>query len=162
MQVCPHSLSSERPRVFPSRVSPHSAAFISELLCCLPTGLPDRFRKWEVARQKKWSDMIRRKKAAVLRRLAANETTVYSEPPPLPPLAEKSVIEEHRTLMAGGQLICCLRDVHRYWSTPNISYDEIEVLEQQNLIQRSTTGICAIRLTEQGVAVKNWQLLKTP
>ncbi len=64
--------------------------------------------------------------------------------------------------MTRGELIFCLRDVHRYWSTPRISYHEIEELEQQNLIQRNTTDICAIRLTEHGAAVKNWQQLKAP
>jgi hypothetical protein len=72
------------------------------------------------------------------------------------------VIEEHRNLMTRGEVIFCLRDVHRYWSTPRISYSEIEELERQNLVQRSITGICAIRLTEQGARVKNWQPLKAP
>ena len=64
--------------------------------------------------------------------------------------------------MTRGELIFCLRDVHRYWSTPRISYHEIEELERQNLIQRNIAGICAIRLTEQGSLVKNWQQLKSP
>jgi hypothetical protein len=64
--------------------------------------------------------------------------------------------------MTRGELIFCLRDVHRYWSTPRISYHEIEELEQQNLIERSIAGLCAIRLTEQGALVKNWQPLKAP
>ena len=76
--------------------------------------------------------------------------------------AENVVLEEHRNLMTRGELIFCLRDVHRYWSTPRISYYEIEELERQNLIQRSVTGICAIRLTEQGTLVKNWRQLKAP
>ena len=71
--------------------------------------------------------------------------------------AKNGEAEEHRTLMTRGRLIFCLRDVHRYWSTPRISEQEIEELEQQNLIQRNTTDICAIRLTEHGATVKNWQ-----
>jgi len=69
--------------------------------------------------------------------------------------AENGEPEEHRTLMTRGELIFCLRDVHRYWSTPRISYHEIEELEQQNLVQRNAAGICAIRLTEQGALIKN-------
>jgi hypothetical protein len=38
----------------------------------------------------------------------------------------------------------------------------MEELNQQNLIQRSITGIGAIRLTEQGALVKHWQQLKAP
>lgn len=76
--------------------------------------------------------------------------------------AENGELEDHRILMTRGELIFCLRDVHRYWSTPRISYHEIEELEQQSLIQRSTNGICAIRLTEKGALVKNWQQLKAP
>jgi hypothetical protein len=64
-------------------------------------------------------------------------------------------LEDHRTLMTRGELMFYLRDVHRYWSTPRISDPEMEALEQQNLIERRTTGICAIRLTEQGARVKN-------
>jgi hypothetical protein len=66
-----------------------------------------------------------------------------------------------RALLSRGELICRLRDVHRYWSTPRISDQEIEELERQNLIQRSTTDICAIRLTEQGAVVKNGQPLNS-
>ena len=51
-----------------------------------------------------------------------------------------AVLEEHRNLMSRGELIFYLRDVHRYWSTPRISFREMEELEQQNLIQRSITG----------------------
>ena len=58
--------------------------------------------------------------------------------------------------MSRGELIFHLRNIHRYWSTPHISPHEMEELEQQNLIQRNTTDICAIRLTEHGAAVKNW------
>ena len=76
--------------------------------------------------------------------------------------AANAALEDHRTLMTRGELIFCLRDVHRYWSTPRISYHEIEELEQQNLIERSITGLCAIRLTERGALVKNWQPLKAP
>jgi hypothetical protein len=76
--------------------------------------------------------------------------------------AENGVLNGHRNLMTRGELIFCLRDVHRYWSTPRISYHEIEELERQNLIQRNTTAVCAIRLTEQGARVKNWQQLKAP
>jgi hypothetical protein len=71
--------------------------------------------------------------------------------------ADNGELEDHQTLMTRGRLIACLRDVHRYWSTPRISEHEIEELEQQNLIQRNTTDICAIRLTEHGAVVKNWQ-----
>jgi hypothetical protein len=62
--------------------------------------------------------------------------------------------------MTRGELVFYLRDVHRYWSTPRISSHQIEELEQQNLIECNTTDICAIRLTEHGAAVKNWQQLK--
>lgn len=71
-------------------------------------------------------------------------------------------MEDHRVRMSRGEIIFYLRDVHRYWSTPRISYHEMEELEQQNLIQRSTTGVCAIRLTDEGARVKNWQQLKAP
>ena len=64
--------------------------------------------------------------------------------------------------MTRGEMIFYLREVHRYWSTPRISDGEMEELEQQNLIERRTTGICAIRLTEQGARVKNGQPLKAP
>jgi hypothetical protein len=76
--------------------------------------------------------------------------------------AENGALEDHRNLMTRGELIFCLRDVQRYWSTPHISYAEIEELERQNLIQRNTTAVCAIRLTEKGALVKNWQQLKAP
>ena len=66
-----------------------------------------------------------------------------------------AVIHQHQIRMSRGEIIFYLRDVHRYWSTPRISYPEIEELEQENLIERSPTGICAIRLTEQGARVKN-------
>ena len=71
--------------------------------------------------------------------------------------AENGALEEHQNLMTRGELIFCLRDVHHYWSTPRISYHEIEELERQNLIQRNTTSVCAIRLTEEGALVKNWR-----
>ena len=64
--------------------------------------------------------------------------------------------------MSQAELIFCLRDVHRYWSTPRISSHEMEELERQKLIQRSPAAICAIRLTEQGVLVKKGQQLKAP
>jgi hypothetical protein len=73
--------------------------------------------------------------------------------------AVNGAVEDHQSLMTRGELIFCLRDVHRYWSTPRISYHEIEELERQNLIQRNTTSVCAIRLTEQGALVKNWRRL---
>jgi hypothetical protein len=76
--------------------------------------------------------------------------------------AENGALEEHRNLMTRGELIFCLRNVHRHWSTPHISEHEIEELERQNLIQRNTTTVCAIRLTDQGALVKNWQPLKAP
>jgi hypothetical protein len=79
-----------------------------------------------------------------------------------PSSAENGALEDHRVRMSRGELIFHLRDVHRYWSTPRISYHEIEELEQQNLIQRNTAGVCAIRLTEHGALVKNWQQLKAP
>src|ERR1051325_8709568 len=86
--------------------------------------------------------------------------TARQKPGAKPAPAGGGVIHEQRTHMTRGELIFCLRDVHRYWSTPRISYYEIEQLEQQNLIERNTTAICAIRLTEQGVLVKNSQPFK--
>lgn len=68
--------------------------------------------------------------------------------------AGNGTLEDHRARMSRGEIIFYLRDVHRYWSTPRISYHEIEELEQENLIERSTNGILAIRLTEQGARVK--------
>ena len=76
------------------------------------------------------------------------------------PSPDNNEPENHRSLMTRGELTFCLRDVHRYWSTPRISDREIEELEQQNLIQRNTTDICAIRLTPQGALVKHWQFKK--
>jgi hypothetical protein len=64
--------------------------------------------------------------------------------------------------MTRGELIFCLRDVHQYWSAPRISYYEIERLEQLKLIQRTITGIYSIRLTAEGVRVKNWGPLRAP
>jgi len=75
---------------------------------------------------------------------------------------ESEAVHEHQALMTRGELIYCLRDVHRYWSTPRISCREIEELEQQNLIERSLIGLSAIRLTEEGMRVKNWHPLKAP
>ena len=57
-------------------------------------------------------------------------------------------------VMSPGELKVCLRDVRRYWSTPHITPGEIEYLEGKNLIQRAPTGLCAIRLTEQGALVQ--------
>jgi hypothetical protein len=59
--------------------------------------------------------------------------------------------------MTCGKLIYCLRDVHRYWSTPRLSSRELRQLKQLNLVQRTVTGSVAIRLTEEGVRVKNWK-----
>ena len=56
--------------------------------------------------------------------------------------------------MSRGEILFCLRDVQRYWSTPHITPGEIEYLERLGLIQRAATGLCAIRLTEQGALVK--------
>lgn len=53
------------------------------------------------------------------------------------------------------ELILNLRDVHRYWSTPRISPEQIQTLERQNLIERAPTDLCAIRLTEHGALVKS-------
>jgi hypothetical protein len=76
--------------------------------------------------------------------------------------AKNGVLEDHRVVMSRGEFLFYLRDVHRYWSTPRISFHEIEELEQQNLIERNTTAICAIRLTEEGARVKNQRRRKTP
>jgi hypothetical protein len=64
--------------------------------------------------------------------------------------------------MTRGELIFCLRDVHLYWSAPRISYHEREHLERLGLIQRTITGINSIRLTTEGVRVKNWGPLRAP
>ena len=64
--------------------------------------------------------------------------------------------------MTRGELIFCLRDVHRYWSTPRISYYEMEHLERLGLVQRTNLGVYSIRLTEEGVRVKNWGALRAP
>jgi hypothetical protein len=58
-------------------------------------------------------------------------------------------------VMGQAELIACLRDVHRYWSTPQISPSEMAELERRHLIQRAPTGLCAIRLTEDGALVKD-------
>jgi hypothetical protein len=97
-----------------------------------------------------------------------NNVTTFRQPPGLAtaaanqPAADNSALEDRRIVMSRGELIFYLRDVHPYWSTPHISHHEIEELVRQNLIQRNTTDICAIRLTEHGAAVKNWQQLKGP
>jgi len=64
--------------------------------------------------------------------------------------------------MTRGDLIFCLRDVHRYWSTPRISYHETLHLERLKLIQRTITGIYSVRLTAEGVRVKSWGPLRAP
>ena len=56
----------------------------------------------------------------------------------------------------------CLREVRSYWSTPHISDQEIEELARRNLIERRASGICALRLTEEGARVKNGPALKAP
>ena len=65
-------------------------------------------------------------------------------------------------IMTREELIFCLRGVHCYWSTPRISYYEIEYLEQLGLIQRTIRGVYSIRLTVEGVRVKNWGPLRAP
>lgn len=57
-------------------------------------------------------------------------------------------------IMKPVELLFTLRDVHRYWSTPHISPEQIQTLERQNLIERAPTELCAIRLTEHGALVK--------
>ena len=64
--------------------------------------------------------------------------------------------------MTRGERIFCLRDVHHYWSTPRISYYEMQHLERLGLVQRAITGIYSIRLTAEGVRVKNWGPLRAP
>jgi hypothetical protein len=64
--------------------------------------------------------------------------------------------------MTRGELIYCLRDVHRYWSTPRISHHELQQLERLQLIKRTIAGSPAIRLTDEGAQVKNWGPLKAP
>lgn len=64
--------------------------------------------------------------------------------------------------MTRAELIFCLRDVHRDWSTPRISYHEMQHLERLDLIEQTVTGFPAIRLTEEGARVKNWAPLKAP
>jgi hypothetical protein len=59
--------------------------------------------------------------------------------------------------MSRGELIYCLRDVHRYWSTPRICHRELQQLERLKLVQRTVAGSVAIRLTEEGVRVKSWK-----
>ena len=101
---------------------------------------------------------------ATLRPVASS--TAGWKPTVKPSSAENGALEilvvihqqkDHPTRMSRGEIIFYLRDVHRHWSTPCISYHKIEELEQQDLIERSPTGICAIRLTEQGARVKNCQ-----
>ena len=110
--------------------------------------------------------MKRNSKVATLRRVATSgaggESHAKYSPAENGALEILAVIHQHPIRMSRGEIIFYLRDVHRYWSTPRISYQEIEELEQENLIERSPTGICAIRLTEQGVHFKNGQHLKAP
>ena len=87
-------------------------------------------------------------------------SSIGVESPVKPSSTTTGAREDYRTLMTRAELMICLRDVHRYWSTPRISYQEIEELEQQNLIQRNNTALCAIRLTDEGELVKKWQQLK--
>lgn len=87
-------------------------------------------------------------------------SSIGVESPVKPSSTTTGAREDYRTLMTRAELILCLRDVHRYWSTPRISYQEIEELERQNLIQRNNTALCAIRLTDEGELVKKWQQLK--
>lgn len=84
----------------------------------------------------------------------------HGEAVPAGALGQHRAPEGHAGVMSRGELIFLLRDVQRYWSTPRISFQEIEQLEQQDLIQRSITAICAIRLTEHGVRFKNGQPIK--
>ena len=57
-------------------------------------------------------------------------------------------------------ILACLRDIHRYWSTPRICFEELDELERQSLMERGPAALCAIRLIEQGELVKKWQKLK--
>ena len=91
---------------------------------------------------------------------AGSAPATYQPPTGGFPPAATGTLENHRTGMSRGQVLACLRDVHRYWSTPRISFDELEELERQNLIQRSPAAICAIRLTDEGELVKKFQQLK--
>ena len=59
--------------------------------------------------------------------------------------------------MTRGEIIFCLRNVHRYWSTPRISHREMLQLVELKLVERTITGTCALRLTEEGVRVKSWR-----
>jgi hypothetical protein len=92
--------------------------------------------------------------------VTAATLTVHGNPIESKLSFENGVTESHRLLMSRGELIFHLRNIHRYWSTPRISERDMEELEQQNLIQRSPNDICAIRLTEEGARVKNWQPTK--
>lgn len=81
-------------------------------------------------------------------------------PTPKQAAHDETIAQAHQELMTRGERVFCLRDVHRYWSTPRISIREVEELERENLIERSPNPICSIRLTEQGVRMKNWKPLK--
>ena len=75
--------------------------------------------------------------------------------PSMPAANENTFMQAHQDLMSRGERIFSLRDVHPYWSTPQISPREVEELERENLIERSPHAICSIRLTPQGVLLKN-------
>ena len=75
--------------------------------------------------------------------------------------AATGALEKKRTQMSRGQVLACLRDIHRYWSTPRISCDEVDELERQNLIERGPAALCAIRLTDEGELEKKWQHPRT-
>jgi hypothetical protein len=105
--------------------------------------------------------MKRNSKIATLRPTAASVAGGNGAPAANQSSGGNGTLEDHRTVMTRGELIFYLRDVHRYWSTPRISDREMEELEQQDLIERSPTDICAIRLTRQGARVKNGQPLRT-
>ena len=74
---------------------------------------------------------------------------------------DKEIAAAHQLLMSKGELIFTLRDVHSYWSTPQMSEHDMEALEAARLIERSPTPICSIRLTKLGAAVKDGGSLKT-
>jgi hypothetical protein len=82
------------------------------------------------------------------------------KPTPKHSAEDDAIVKAHQELMTHGERIFCLRDVHRYWSTPRISPREVEELERENLIERSPNPICSIRLTAQGVLMKNSKPLK--
>ena len=95
-----------------------------------------------------------KQKPAIHRVVAVATLSPRGKPPVKKARPGNDVLEAHRNLMTRGELIFCLRDVHCYWSTPRISCSEIEELERQNLIQRNSNPVCAIRLTQDGARVK--------